>query len=550
MRTKNTTLALVFFTLGFGCLLSACKHGAKDILASSKDAIVTIYTFDEYGSPAGLGSGFLIDDQGHGITNYHVLDGCVKAKLRTSDGKEYEIDSVLVSDRKRDIVKFSIRNGEGVNFKYLKFNEGEIAQGDKVYNISSPLGLEQTLSEGIISAIREDSHGSTVQITAPISSGSSGSPILNEKGKVIAVATFLSKGGQSLNFGVNLDKDKLADIKGNDFDKRNRKFNKKDNFVILNVPATNEAQIKLNALEFKSDATIAYFSYTNLNMNDAEGTIYCEPNKGDDGFTIIDLSNDKKYHMLSSTIGDKKEQTAVPLASTVQFKVTFPGIKNHKDLKEIEIRENQKARGWKFEDIDLEDYRDNLEYDLPSYNKNYAYATLHDGDFNQAMALFLMILDEDPEEEDALNAMGILSYVQSNLKDAEDYFSQAIDAHPAGPLAYKNRSKLYLEMGNKRSAMADLSTLIGMDTGDMDCYIYRALLYMADEEWKSAKDDLSTLLASEDYKDDPWALYYRACCYCYLKDFKSANEDLQKAYKNSDDGDLDKLISRLYQSIP
>ena len=172
-------------------LFVSCKPNLKEIVNDTEKATFIIYAYDEYGSPKGTGSGFFIDSKGIGITNYHVLDGAVKAILKTSDDKEYEIDQVLASDRKWDIIKFSIKNIGNESFEYLKFAKKEVEKGDKVYNISSPMGLEASVSEGIVSSIRTDKrYGQTIQTTASVSSGSSGSALLNENGEVFAVATF------------------------------------------------------------------------------------------------------------------------------------------------------------------------------------------------------------------------------------------------------------------------------------------------------------------------------------------------------------------------
>ena len=127
----------------------------------------------------------------------------------------------------------------GKDFQYLTFADKVVEQGDKVYNISAPLGLEHTVSEGIVSSLRSDSHGKVIQITAPISPGSSGSAILDEQGKVMAVATFQKRGGQNLNFGVSIDTDRLVMLTQNDFLKKYPNFNKKDNFIILNKSYSN-----------------------------------------------------------------------------------------------------------------------------------------------------------------------------------------------------------------------------------------------------------------------------------------------------------------------
>ena len=207
---------------------------SEDIIHDTESATFIIYTYDEYGAPLGSGSGFFIDSDGTGITNYHVLDGAVKAMLKTSDGKEYEIDKVLASDKKWDIIKFSIIALSNQKFPYLEFATKGTEQGDRVYNISSPLGLEKSVSDGIVASLRNDKqHGDIIQVTAPISPGSSGSALLNEKGEVFAVATFNRTGGQNLNFGVSINKERLTALTSNDFNRFNPKFNNKENFYYL-----------------------------------------------------------------------------------------------------------------------------------------------------------------------------------------------------------------------------------------------------------------------------------------------------------------------------
>lgn len=212
-------------------LLQACTKKLSDIISETENATFTIYTYDEFGAPKGSGSGFFIDPSGMGISNYHVLDGAVKAIIKTVDGKEYEIKEVVASDKKWDIVKFKIKPSK-TQHSFLKFATKSPQKGAKIYNISAPLGLENTVSEGIVSSYREDQqHGQTVQITAPISPGSSGSAILNDKGECFAVATFQKTRGQNLNFGVLLDQDKIEQLKKNDFVKNNSSFNRGDKFI-------------------------------------------------------------------------------------------------------------------------------------------------------------------------------------------------------------------------------------------------------------------------------------------------------------------------------
>ena len=458
----------------------------------------------------------------------------------------------MVSDRKKDILKFTLKNPENKKFKFLSFSKDELNQGDVIYNVSSPLGLEQTVSEGIISAIRTDSHGDVIQISAPISEGSSGSAILNEKGDVIAVSTYIYKRGQNLNFGVKLDDEILKNISNNDFDKSNKKFNSKDNYVIINSRSSNNPHVMLHALEFKKDATIAYMSFTNLDISEGDKTnIWVDLNKEDDGFYLLDQNSDKRYYIVSSTIGESRDNgTEIPLASSYRFKLTFPPIKSPGDLEKIDIIEGKKKKGWKFEDINLSDYRTALLYDGESYNKNYGYLCMHEGELDYAMAIFASILDDNPEDEEALNAMGIISLVQDNNKDALEFFSESIEQHPNSTTGLKNRAAYYEMQGDFKNALQDLNKVISMDGGNPDNYLLRSSLHGKMENWDSAIKDVSKVLESPDYAEDGSIYYLRAYLYALSKNWSKANEDLRIAYKYADNQNLEKLISDLYSAIP
>lgn len=526
-------------------VLSSCKMTLKDIVKEAEQATFVIYTYDEYGTPKGIVSGFFIDKEGTGITNYHVLDGAVKAVLKTSDEEKYEINQVIASDRKWDIAKFTIKNDKNKTFNYLKFSNKEIEKGDKVYNISSPMGLEASVSEGIVSSLRSDGqHGNIIQVTAPISSGSSGSALLNHDGKVFAVATFKYNQGESLNFGVAINEEKLDLLEENEFAKRNSKFNRKDNFIILNVPNSGDQNVVLNALEFKDDATIAYFSYTNLDMSADHMLIWTKLGEGDKGFLIHDLDNNKKYYITSSSIGtDKENGTSVPLASNYKFKVFFPPIKDIPS--NIDIVEGYEPKSWQFRNICIDEYKDNWEIDMNAYQKEYAYSNMHEGHLADAENLFLAMLDEDPEDLQALNAMGIISFVLENYSNAEAYFTKAIEAHPNNSIGYLNRSQIYQLRGDNQSALRDLTQAVN-NSAQPDDYYKRALLYIKLEEWEKAEKDLDKVIKTEDYKRtaDPYA--FRAICKMKQRKREAACKDIEIAYNLTNDKELEKTLQQMW----
>ena len=543
-------LGLHLFVLISIFLFSSCSKGAKAILEKAQMATFIIYTFDEHGSPAGSGSGFFISKDGIGITNYHVLDKSMKAVIRLKDGKEYEIDKVIASDKKWDIVKFSICKEENEEFHYLDLSTRNVEQGDKVYNLSAPLGLEQTYADGLVSSIRTDSHGQVVQVTIPISQGSSGSPIINESGKVVAVATFKHTRGESLNFGVEINEEKLSLMASNPFSKSNRQFNNKEGFVVLNIPSDQDNDLVLNALQFKSDVTIAYFSYTNLDMSMNGSEIWCPTGLGDKGFYIENKENGRKYYIVSSNLGkNNKESTSVPLATVCKFQVNFPAIDRR--ISKINVSEGGNPK-WSFSDIDLNNFKKTIKIDFDNYHKEYAYSTMHEGEFDQAQAIFEEILEDDPENIQALNALGIISYTIDNNQDAIKYFTEVIENHPNSTSGYLNRCCVYKYQGEFEKAIIDISKAINIDSNESDLYIERADLYAKQKKWDKAKEDIERALTlnSEYSSIDVCKAYYRkGLLNAQLGNVNSAIKDLENALHYTDDSEMKQAILTSLEKI-
>jgi len=167
-----------------------------------KPSVVIVFAYNNKGEFLKLGSGFFISQSGDIITNYHVLQGAGSAEVKTSDGKTYPITYIVAEDEQSDIICLSV----DIPSKYvhsLSLSATIPEVGERIIVYGSPLGLENTVSDGIVSAVREiPDFGKIIQITAPISPGSSGSPVLNMKGEVIGIATFQMVEGQNLNFAI------------------------------------------------------------------------------------------------------------------------------------------------------------------------------------------------------------------------------------------------------------------------------------------------------------------------------------------------------------
>ncbi|NLI63682.1 MAG: tetratricopeptide repeat protein [Bacteroidales bacterium] len=552
--TKDFLIKKGEFSMLLSCFIllcigfMGCKPQPKDIFKQAGEATFIIYTYNEYGIPLGTGSGFFIDAEGLGISNYHVLDGAAKAFLKTNDGLSYEIDQVIASDQTWDIVKFNVKNPADVRFKYLQFTSDLPQVGNPVYNISNPLGLEQSASAGIVSSYRSDSHGDVVQITAPISPGSSGSALLNDKGKVFAVATFLRQGGENLNFGVLIDQSKIDGLTDNsDFNRKNAIFNHKENLVLINQTASSNDNLILHALEFKDEATIAYLSYTNLDLPSPTLYIWCDMSNKEESFLIRDLDRNETHYVSYATIGTSKEKgTEVDLGSNFKFKVYFPAIT--KSLDRIDIICGETSRGWQFRNINLSQLKKEIAINDDQYCKEYAFSIMQKGYLLESQQLFNDLLEQNADDYQSLNAQGIIAYIIGNKLDALSYFSQAIKAHPNKYLAYLNRYKIYVDDKDYQSALEDLNEVIKIKPDQPDSYIYRGALYAQLENYQQSIADYTIAIESEDFKTDAYVYYLRAISYLSLGNRKKAIKDVEIAYNLTDDAEFELELQKFWNN--
>ena len=204
------TNRLILSTLIFLLLIVQISYAkAPEIVLNQKKAVVTIYVNDKDGKQIVTGSGFIVDPDGIIATNYHIakrwIDNAGAVIFFKMENEaflfldpEAVLDNVVSHDKDNDI---AILRVAGKGFPAVKLaTDYKPNQGEEIFVIGSPMGLETTVSNGIISSLREKAE--LIQITAPVSPGSSGSPVFDSKGEVIGVATFLIEGGQNLNFAI------------------------------------------------------------------------------------------------------------------------------------------------------------------------------------------------------------------------------------------------------------------------------------------------------------------------------------------------------------
>jgi S1-C subfamily serine protease len=150
------------------------------------------------------GTGFLVDSGGRLLTNHHVIEGAQSIRVKLATGDLYDVVSILAVDERRDIAVLQI---PGFSLPALPLgNSDSVRVGAPVILISHPLGLENTVTTGIVSGRRQEDDGfQLLQITAPASLGSSGGPVLSRSGEVVGMASSQMQTGQNLNFAVPIN---------------------------------------------------------------------------------------------------------------------------------------------------------------------------------------------------------------------------------------------------------------------------------------------------------------------------------------------------------
>jgi tetratricopeptide (TPR) repeat protein len=193
-------LTASFAVVKVGSASQPIEKTPEQVVAEARSKVLVIECTSSTGGRK-LGSGFLVDIIGLVITNAHVVTGCSSILIRSYDTRLPANAALLVSDNYIDI---AVLHSDALKGMALSLrSSGHLRPGQKVYTIGHPEGLEYTVSDGIVSALRTLKSGRRlIQITAPISPGSSGGPLLDQKGNVVGMTTLYLEEGQNLNFAV------------------------------------------------------------------------------------------------------------------------------------------------------------------------------------------------------------------------------------------------------------------------------------------------------------------------------------------------------------
>jgi hypothetical protein len=229
----NKFLSIVFLILKMS---NSYAQNASLIYKNNVNSTITIET--DNGS---IGSGFFIAPFII-ATNYHVVEGANSASCYLNNSNEkYEIEGFVGIDKVTDLILLKVSQ---LNKPSIKISRTKVVVGQKLFVMGSPKGLSSTISEGIVSGLRNINGSNLIQMTAPISPGSSGGPVFNSVGELIGISVQQIKDGQNLNFAIPSNYLQIL------IDFKKETPSSFDELVEKEVNKTNNKQTEFEAMDF------------------------------------------------------------------------------------------------------------------------------------------------------------------------------------------------------------------------------------------------------------------------------------------------------------
>ncbi len=184
------------------------ERPVRELAQTLGESVVQVRT------PGGLGSGFFVAEDGHLITNFHVIEGETRISVEVYHQKDGQIERrsykevrIVAMNKFADLALLKVEDKDAPPFKRVLVGDPDaLAVGERVFAIGSPLGLERTVTEGMLSTKTRQMNGALyLQTTAPINPGNSGGPLFNLRGEVVGVNNMKLTYGEGLGFAIPSD---------------------------------------------------------------------------------------------------------------------------------------------------------------------------------------------------------------------------------------------------------------------------------------------------------------------------------------------------------
>ena len=451
-------------------LIPAPIRASQDLLPELvrriKPSAVAIETFDSRGETLTRGSGFFVESD-RIVTNRHVIEGAYRAEVHSSTGAVYPVRGVLAVDAEGDIALLKI-DVPANQIRPLPLDKTSPQEGESVVVIGNPLGLEGSVTNGIVSAVRDiPTFGRIIQITAPISSGSSGSPVVNMQGQVIGIATLQITGGQSVNFAIPSERISQLQVASV--------------MSLSELVAASGRNKRAKAVQFFRDG----LSF--LSKDDCEKALpYFEKAVESDSnyaeaWAQSGFCNEKLGKHAEALEASKKAVSLRPSAESYfniglasfylkQYKEAADAYRQSIKLDPYNAADAYYALGLVYRDggktdDEIQAYKSAIRL-RPDYTVAYerlGSRYLRSKKYNEAIEIFRQLAALKPGDANAPNNMGEAYLELNRLNDAVESFRQSIRLKPDFGKAYYNLGRCLLAMGNRDGALEQYTILTNID---------------------------------------------------------------------------------------
>ena len=458
------SLSLLFLLLIPAAVQS--QEYLPELVRRIKPSAVAVETYDLKGEKLSRGSGFFIDFD-RVVTNRHVIENAYRAEIHSSTGATYQVKGVLAVDAEGDIALLKV-DAPASQVRPLPLDRTSPQEGEGVVVIGNPFGLEGSVTNGIVSAVRDiPTFGRIIQITAPISPGSSGSPVVNMQGQVIGVATLQVTGGQSINFAIPSERISQLQITSL--------------MSLADLVAATGKNKRARAVQYFRDG----LSF--LSKDDCERALpYFEKavesdNNYAEAWAQSGFCNEKLGRHAEAIESSKRAVNLRPSTESY-FNIGLANfyLKQYRDAAEayrqaIKLDPYNSAdayyalglvyRDWGKADDEIQAYKQaiRLRPDYTSAYERLGSRYVKSKKYNEAVEVYKQLASLRPGDANAPNSLGE-AYLELGKRDeALESFRQAIRLKPDFGRAYFNLGKCLLAMGNRDAAIEQYTILQNLD---------------------------------------------------------------------------------------
>ncbi|HEY5884650.1 MAG TPA: tetratricopeptide repeat protein [Pyrinomonadaceae bacterium] len=459
--------ALLIFAFLVSTASSAlAQEELPELVRRIKPSAVAIETFDARGEKLSRGSGFFVGPD-RVVTNRHVIENAHRAEVHSFTGAVYPVKGVVAVDAEADIAMLRVE-APATQVRPLTLDRTSPQEGESVFVIGNPLGLEGSVSNGIVSAVRDiPTFGRIIQITAPISPGSSGSPVVNMSGQVIGVATLQITGGQSVNFAI--PSERISQLQDGPL------------LSLSDLVATSGRNKRARAVQYFRDGlsflskddcekALPYFEKAvESDSNYAEAwaqTGFCREKLGRHGEAIE--ASRKAVNLRPSA--ESYFNLGLAHYYLKQYREAAENYRNAIRLDPFNAADAHYALGlvyrdWGRADDEIQAYKQaiKLKPDYVSAYERLGSRYLRSKKYPEAIETYKQISSLKPGDANAPNNMGEAYYEMGLTTDAVEAFKQAIRMKPDFGKAYYNLGRTYMAMKNRDAAVEQYNILQNLD---------------------------------------------------------------------------------------